>query len=221
MNRTLFTRVILFLLLPLFLTFCQTKEKISPREYPRVYTEAVTDINNSGATFTGTIKTLGTAPITDHGFVWSDKPYVFVDYSSRASLGAKQASGDTFNTTATFAMQAGKTHYVRAYVRSGEYVVYGPLVSFISNGSLPPVLNSFSPATARINEYVTITGQNFTQDLTRLKVLFGSTAATVISATPDTLVCMVPYNLQTTQVKITVQVVDKSVASASDFTLIK
>lgn len=221
MNRSFFCSIVFFITMAFSLASCNIKEEIVPREYPRLDTETVTDINDSGATFTGSIKTQGLAPITEYGFVWSDKPYVYVDYSSKISMSASQVTKGSFSATATYAMQANKTHYVRAYARSGEYVVYGPLKSFESKGSLAPVISSFSPTTARTYDYVTIIGQNFTQDLNRLKVLFGNSQATITSATPDKIICMVPNNLQATQVKITVQVAGMSTESTDNFTLTK
>jgi hypothetical protein len=206
--------------LAIVLLSCKANDEVTPREYPRLDTQEVMAINSSGATFTGVVKTMGAAPIADHGFTWSTTPHSLVDYASKISLGPKQETG-TFSATATFAMEAGKTHYVRTYARSGRYTVYGPTMAYTSQGSLAPVITGFSPASARRNETVTITGNNFSQDLNRLKVLFGSTAATIISATPESIVCMVPHNLQTQQSKITVQLAGQSISSTTNFTLLQ
>ncbi|WP_188500630.1 IPT/TIG domain-containing protein [Pontibacter amylolyticus] len=182
-------------------------------------TGEVTAINTSGATFTGIIRTLGATPVSDHGFTWSTTPHSLVDNSSQISLGPRNEIGP-FSATATFAMEADKVHYVRAYARAGEYVVYGPAMPYTSKGSMTPVITGFSPASARRNDQVTITGSNFTQDLNRLTVLFGSTPATIVRATPESIVCMVPYNLQAPQTKITVKLAGKTATTTNNFTLI-
>ena len=221
MRSNLSTSTLALFALAIALFSCQSKQEVSPREYPRLGTEKITEINNSGATFTGVVKTLGAAPITDHGFTWSITPNSLVENASRISLGTKQETG-SFSATATFAMEAGKTHYVRTYARSGKYTVYGPSIAYTSQGSLAPVITEFSPASARRNETVTITGNNFSQDQNRLRVLFGNSTATIISATPEKIVCMVPYNLNPQpQIKITVQLAGQTVSSTTHFTLLQ
>jgi hypothetical protein len=205
--------------LAIFLFSCKAKDEITPRVYPRMDTAEVTDINSSGATFTGVCRTLGATPVTDHGFTWSTTPHSLVDYSSRVSLGPRNEIG-TFSATATFAMESNKVHYVRAYARNAEYVVYGPVMAYTSKGSLAPVITDFSPVSARLNDQVTITGNNFTQDLNRLRVLFGSTPATIVRATPESIVCMVPFSLQASQVKITVQLAGQAATTTNNFVLI-
>lgn len=100
---------------------------------PKVTTQAVSDITTTSATGNGTVADFGTAPVTQHGVVWSTDPNPTIALATKAELGAKSTTG-TFNYSIT-----GLTHYtkyyVKAYATNAVGTKYGDEKSFTT---LPP-----------------------------------------------------------------------------------
>ena len=78
----------LSLLLFVLLAYSCVKEKITPRDYPRVHTLEVTNINESGATFNADIFYNEGHTIVDHGFIWNIVKSTSMSGSNMISLGS-------------------------------------------------------------------------------------------------------------------------------------
>lgn len=109
-----------------------SEEKAPIRNYPIVFTREIGSISNGLATFNGEILTVSSG-ILDHGFVWTRVgfPNLTNDMAERKSLGAKDKPG-TFTFTTPSNLLPGKTYDMCAYVRSGQYIVYGKTFVFVS-----------------------------------------------------------------------------------------
>lgn len=82
-----------------------------------------------------------------------------------------------------------------------------------------PTITSFTPTSAGVGAWITITGTGFDTNLTNNKVYVGTRFATVVSATATSLVAQVPIGA--TSGKVTV-VVNRAVGrSVNDFTLVQ
>jgi N-acetylneuraminic acid mutarotase len=90
--------------------------------------------------------------------------------------------------------------------------------ALISNApTLLPTISGFNPAASPVDSLVTITGTNFSSDVSKDQVLFNDTLAVVKSATSTQLNVIVPAGASTG--KITVAVGTGSVNSAAIFTV--
>jgi hypothetical protein len=92
-------------------------------------TNTVTQISTSGATFSATIISLNNEPLLNHGFVWSSSDVVFLHSDDFVTLGERSQTGD-YQTTIQATFIKGRTYFVKAYVSTETYTVYGNLMSF-------------------------------------------------------------------------------------------
>jgi hypothetical protein len=173
--------------------FSCTDEEVTSREFPRIKTTEVTDINGTGAMFHADMLS-STAPISDHGFLWHDQTSPLFENADRISLGPFSSTG-SFKALCERGLSKGKRYYVRGYVISEENIVYGNVLEFTSLGSKPPVLTDFSPKIASWGDTITLTGQNFSVSPTKNSVKFGPSTATFISAASDKIRVKVPYDI--------------------------
>jgi len=170
-----------------------TKEEVTPRVYPRVITVEATQITSAGATFIGEI-TFSNVEINDHGFLWSIDNSPNIIQANKISLGSKQGIGQ-FEAKIDRALQDGKKHYLRAYAKSDDFVVYGNIVEFISLGGKAPVVKDFYPSTATWGDTITIVGDNFSDEIRTNVVKFGEEGGPVVRANKDTVFVRVPLFL--------------------------
>lgn len=82
-----------------------------------------------------------------------------------------------------------RTYYYRLVATNSHSSVASTPLTFFT--SVKPVITSISPKKARAGEEVTIYGENFST-AEETKVMFGATAATIMSVEPDRVVIRVP-----------------------------
>ena len=170
-----------------------TEEEVTSREFARVKTSEVTDINGTGATFHAVIPS-SPVSVSDHGFLWHDQTSPLFENADRISLGPISELGP-FNALCERGLSKGKKYYVRGYAVSEDNIVYGNVVEFTSMGSKPPVLSDFSPKVASWGDTITITGQNFSVSSTKNVVKFDASTAIFIDASSDIIRVKVPYDI--------------------------
>lgn len=134
-------------------------DEITTRDYPRVRTLEVMNITKEGATFAAEVYDEGNIEITEHGFVWSlSLPDVNAD--ERVLLGGFSGKG-RYEAAISTALDEGITYEVCAFVKAGDYTVYGEKVSFMSLGSGAPEVTGFMPSSAGWGDTISITGRRF------------------------------------------------------------
>jgi len=211
---------VLAVFIVLFLGFsgCD-KETVLPREFPKLRTAPVTDINTEGAHFEGIIEKEGSEPIIDWGFVWSvnqNPKLVTADYyMAKYQSGSKTLNHDVFST-----LVAGENYFIKFYARTASYIVYGDEVTFESLGSRGPEIHDFDPKTGLINAEVNIHGAYFSIRGEANIVKFDTVTAFILATTDSLLKVMVPAGLGARSSKISVKVADKTTVSTADFELI-
>lgn len=194
-----------------------TKEEISPRDYPRVLTDEVTEITEAGAVFHGQI-TLASVPVLDHGFVWSSVSNFEPKDGDRLSLGPISSKG-SFSAPCTYALKAGEKFYVRAYAVSEHHAVYGDVVTFISRGATAPVLLDFSPKEGTWDDVITITGKNLTAVEKNLLIRFGEYDAFVLESGPDKALVKVPFGLDKKECIVSLSIASQTSTLTDKFIL--
>jgi IPT/TIG domain len=189
-------RIFFFIVLVRLLSYCE-EEKSQSRSYPRVKTHAVTNITSSGATFNGEIFSLGTEPIINHGFVWSetDNPTLM---NSKILLGAEAVTG-AYSAEIFSSLTKDVEYTVKSMVQTAEHVIYGTPVTFKSLGSGAPVITGFEPDSAAWLDTIKISGMNFSYDKQLNLVKLNQTNCNVIAATDSTLFVLVGTDI--TQIK--------------------
>lgn len=207
----------LLLVLPVLFATCDENE-IPSRDYPRLNTLDVTNVNEAGATLNAEITYRGDFEILRYGFVWSESESPTLQNSDRVIF-QRDIRSNKFSATISSTLVSRKEYYVRPFVQTEDYFVYGKNVKFTSRGSEPPVITDFFPTVGSIGDTITITGEGFGYIPGVNTVTFNSTEAKVVRATDTLLRVIVPEELSAIQSSITVEIVGKKVIADQKFDL--
>jgi hypothetical protein len=185
--------LISFCLAGLCLFFPGCEDEGVKRDYPRVRTLEVTNITAEGARFEAEIFEPGSGEINDHGFVWSvGQPNI--QNSNKVSLGEFNGTG-RYMADIRSTLNDGFTYKVCAFVRSGDYTVYGIPVEFTSLGSNGPIISGFEPNRVLCGDTVLIRGRNFSWVKTFNSVYFNDLKGTICDPVTDTAIyVIVPFS---------------------------
>jgi hypothetical protein len=188
-------------------------------EYPLVYTGEVIDIRSDGAMFCGKIASISASDVLEYGFVWDIKSTPTIESSEKYII-REPAEIGIYKQQISTTLQEGVHYYVRAFVRSNKYITYGQEVTFISLGSLAPQIIDFTPKLGNVGDTLIILGRNFSHKMDNNHVQMGQFQAKVLKANQDTLVIVVPGELNILESTITVSIINNKVTSADKFNLI-
>lgn len=125
---------LLLLLLSVFLATCDENE-VPSRDYPRLNTLDVTNVNEAGATLNAEITYRGDFEILQYGFTWSENENPTFPISERVIFQGDIRSDKFSATISSSTLVSGKEYYVRPFVQTEDYVVYGKNVKFTNRGS--------------------------------------------------------------------------------------
>jgi N-acetylneuraminic acid mutarotase len=203
----------------LFLLLLASCENMRNYEYPMIQTGDITDIDSTGAVFNAKIADLGKEKVEEYGFVWDTQQEPEILRSEKYIINAVPITGALKEHIST-TLKSGLRYYVRAYIKSANYLTYGKEVSFTSLGSKAAIIDDFEPKVGNLGDTILIFGENFSYILSNNIVKFNRFEASVISARQDTLIIIVPQGLKSTASQITVSIQDKEAVSASAFRLI-
>lgn len=180
-----------FLLLGCVLLWsCKKDEEV----FPKVESLDAQATSATSFVFKGSVAERGTSPVIDYGFVYS------AGYSTNTDSGIKVSFGSSI-ASATFEKEVtgipvstfGRTVHVRAYLTNQQGTVYGGVLTV----TLPTVtIGSVTPNSGRAGDRITIQGTNFGAK-SDLEVRFANAVATIIEATPTTILVAVPANIST------------------------
>ena len=212
-NRTGFN--LTTLLLFFFFYGCQ-EEEIS-LEYPKVRTLAVTDITQEGAVFRGEVLLAGKQEVLETGFVWQEGAAPLLGSSDQKVL-TKPVSEGKFSATIHTTLKPDTKYYVKAYAKSKDYLVYGQVQSFVSQGSKAPEILSIQPESGVWGDTVRITGSNFSYRKESNFIQFGDIQAQVMSATDSLLITTVPVGQNEEKVAVSVTISGSTATKSPEFT---
>ena len=160
----LIIKLFLLILITAILINCG-KNTISSRPYPRLNTLNVTSITEQGVIFNAEIFDKEDFEIISYGFVWSESENPTIEnYESK--IYSENFDSKNFSSVITTRLKAGKKYFVRSFLKTNDFTVYGDNVSFLSLGNNGPNLIDFMPIEANLNEPIMIIGQNFGNNIT-------------------------------------------------------
>lgn len=159
--------------------------------YPRIETLPVVNISETGVTFQANITQQGKLPVVNHGFVWGHTENPTINSQDKIQLGPTSKLGN-FEAPVQSGLSKGETYYVRAFIATDEYFVYGENETFISKGSTPPTINALSSIEGTAADTILIKGKYFSSLAENNKVKFGQETSVVLVSTDSTIQCIVP-----------------------------
>jgi hypothetical protein len=180
---------------------CEKDPGLKPRDYTYVVTLEEKENNNSGVTLTGEIFYVA-GDIEEYGFVINMSGEPTLDDYVVAKNG--NPNKGEFSQRIGVGLEAGSLYYVRAFVRSGQQIVYGNEIIFQSEGTPMPEIYDFSPISGRAGDHITISGKNFSPYAPWNKVSFDGRPAGIVSATETSLIVVVPAIAESRDVIISI-----------------
>jgi hypothetical protein len=192
-----------------FILFSCNEDYEEMRDFPKVNTHKVLEINSDGATFHASIKLRNNPKIDKHGFVWSTTQGVPVvgrpDLNSEVSFPGSPAN-NTFSVRISAALEKGAEYNVRAFVTVNELVVYGDIIKFLSQGSVAPIVNDYNPKSGTWGDTINFTGKYFSTVPTQNVVRFNVSTANVVFASDTLIKVRVPSVLNGSEAEIRLSV---------------
>lgn len=189
----------------LLLLFGCQKEETVDRDYPRIRTAAVNEITDQGATFNATVLSGSMENVDEYGFVWGNTDNLSLENSEKIIVN-ETPENSGFSCDITFALDAMKKYFVRAYVKAGEKVIYGDIVQFMSLGSQAPQIEDYFPKSGVWGDTITITGTNFSYQNLHMVVYVGDKMAPVVQSTNERIKALVPSSLDKNDSQVYVEI---------------
>ncbi len=98
---------------------------------PVVTTQAVSDINETAATFKGVVEAPGDPAYTERGFIYGKISDPTIDDDGVLVISISGTGYGTYEYSVSN-LEPGKTYYVRTYAKVGTAIYYGEVVDFVS-----------------------------------------------------------------------------------------
>jgi hypothetical protein len=112
----------------LLLSSCQTEDTVA-FEYPMVMTLEADHITGNSARLNAVITDGPVENILEYGFVWGTTTILNVRDSEKVTA-AGSPSASNYYADITFEQDPSEKYFVRSFIKSGELIIYGNLVSF-------------------------------------------------------------------------------------------
>jgi IPT/TIG domain len=208
MNPSLKNLYIVFFLV--ILIGCQ--EEITSREYPRLKTLKVSDISGTGATFSAEVIFRGNFETINYGFIWALYEDPSIDDNERVIFSGNLQT-TKFSARIPTTLEKGETYYVKSFIQTDDYMVYGPDVKFLSLGSGAPEIEAIYPLRVFYSDTVSIYGNYFSNKKWGNVVTFSPLLRTALNApkyvfVSDSLIkVVIPTNIRDSLFVLSVSVV--------------
>ncbi|TFH35646.1 MAG: hypothetical protein E4G95_06650, partial [Bacteroidia bacterium] len=194
-----------------------TKE--AERDFPRVNTIKPGNINKSGAILRGEIQNFRSVEIEDYGFLIGEGSMDENDDLIVFSLGS-ELGNEVFEGALTSGLEPGKTYYYLAYGISDGIISVGSDISFISQGSAPPVLIGYTPLAGQVADTLSIRCSNLIGLEDKYSVFFNQAVAQIIYFSDSLIRVIVPLSLELNQSTISLTAYGNEVTFTTPFTLL-
>ena len=209
-------RILIAVLISIVLYSCNKDNEF---DFALIQTGDVTDINSSGATFHARVSDLSNSKIVNYGFVWSTESNPEIQKSEKYIIKGAPSVG-TISEKISTTLKDNVVYYVRAFMQNDKYITYGKDVVFTSLGSSAPDILDFFPKTGNLNDTLYIIGSNFSYITDNNKVTVDNYKANVIYSAQDTLVALIPDELNVRSSTISVSIFGNATRSTEKFNLI-
>lgn len=201
----------------LFLIQC-TGNDVLERNYPTIETLQVTSVSENGVQFNATISNVNQYDIIEYGFVWSTSSFPDVNISDKKIISSNMSSGD-FSANITTTLVNGRKYYVRSFVKTNSYLVYGNQKEFQSFGSGSALILSVEPNTGVWGDTIQIKGKNFSFVAANNKVTFKDKIASVIKSSDSIIKAVVPEGVNSKEVTVGLEIANRETYAATKFVI--
>jgi N-acetylneuraminic acid mutarotase len=216
--KSLIRNILLFCSLSFFVN-CNGDE-ITVREYPRLLTLAVTEVTAEGAQFNAQITYRGDFEVINYGFVWGETENPTIENSDRV-INEDNIETNNYSVLVESTLKTEASYFVRAFVQTNDFLVYGENTRFLSLGSKGPELIDFYPKAGHLNDTIKIIGSNFGRCKSNIKVEIGTFSVDIIDFNETEISVIVPDLLSEEKSSLSISVAGNTTTFDSEFVLIK
>lgn len=216
--KSIFRNILFIFILALFVK-CD-EEEMTDRAYPRLKTLPVNGVTAEGATFSAEILLRGGFEVINYGFVWGESENPVLEDGHRFVY-SDNIQTNTFSADITVALKENVKHYVRSFIQTNDFIVYGENVAFLSLGSNGPSLLDFTPKEGHLLDTIRISGESFGNVQSDVQVRFGSYGAYIHSFSEKEISVLVPRQLAVEKSNISISVAGNVTSFSEEFTLQK
>ncbi|MCG8582819.1 MAG: IPT/TIG domain-containing protein, partial [Bacteroidales bacterium] len=204
----------IFFVALLFSIGCQKESKETDFAVISTNEVKIDGSTKAGVVFSASILLENDEAILEQGFTYAlhDNPDLqdFV-------LNVDNINRSHFKVELEDALRPDTTYYVRSFVKTEKYFIYGNEVNFFSNGSEPPLIDKVDPPLAFWGDTIMITGNNFDHSGKNNTVWFNEFEATETWGNMDTIYAIVPNELNAKKSQIKVNLYDKQSDNSKTF----
>jgi hypothetical protein len=212
-------RNILLFSLSIVLVNCD-EDEVSRRDYPRLKTLPVSEITSEGAKFNAEIIFRGGFEVINYGFVWGENENPTKENSDRV-IYSENIQYNEFSEIIETTLKEGVSYYVRAFVETDDFVVYGENVTFLSLGSNGPELIDFIPKNGHLEDTIRISGSNFGRIKSNVEVEINQIKVELVEFKETELSVLIPNSLSVENSTISVSVSGNVTSFEEEFRLLK
>lgn len=209
-------RIVLVIIIAIcFIIFgCKKDAEPQSKNYP-LLTIKLPEVSDNSVFLSAKVLKAGNFEIEEYGFVLSKatKP-VLGDNNLKSEHPLDNGS---FNNSINSGLEKGMTYNVRAYLKSGKYLVYSNQESFVSKGSLPPEIKKITPQKGFAGEKIEIEGKNFGFLVKDIAVKLGDADVKIDSVSNDVIYIKSPIITKSGDVKISVSVAGMTAVSSDSY----
>jgi hypothetical protein len=179
---------------------CKKDAEIKDASYPYVIMDEIKDISDAGIVATAEIISTANQRIIEYGFVWSlaSDPSVNdykLSFNENINTGIYTGTIDN-NLTSNVA------YWVRPYVISEKYTVYGIAQQFRSQGCLPPIIDSISPGTGKVGSQIKIYVQHINSNPDKTIVQINGVKTAIIGSAESEITVEVPFLMKNALISV-------------------
>ncbi|MEO9474210.1 MAG: IPT/TIG domain-containing protein [Cyclobacteriaceae bacterium] len=182
-----------YLVLTASLIFPGCQEDVSYSSYPRLTTLPVTNISESGATFNAKIEYEGKLNFYNYGFLWSDTSN-FNLQNSLFEVDSSEIKTKTFSKKISKGLFNNTSYFVKAFLETPDFIVYGNPVEFKSQGSSALDIR-IKPLQGTIGDTISIFGNDLPLVRNDIEILFDEVPSEIIELSSDTIRVIIPRGI--------------------------
>lgn len=188
MNRSI---IYILSILCVLLSSCK-KEQFGLRPYPRLRTLPVSNLTDSTAIFNAEVILDGEHEILEYGFVWSKQANPTIEKDFVNILDNSLSTSKFFLPITEYWVPLDQ-YYVRSFLRTDQYFIYGSEVNFqyVSNVPLAK-LDRIYPDEGTWGDTLFVEGSNFSIDTSENQAFLGEVQLMALSASENILSFQIP-----------------------------
>ena len=185
----------ILMLITMICIFFSCEEAVEvKKDYPTVKTFEVSSISENGVTFNGEIKNEYNYEIIEFGFIWGgDSRFNIYKYKQQETIVfTNNLINGRFSKEVKYGMLKDRIYKVRAFIKTKDKIIYGPLISYTSKGGEATKITLIDPNNGVVGDTITLKGENFTTITENIIVNIGGKKANVIESNNSIIKCIVP-----------------------------